>query len=173
MKMNDIPIVVWMIVMASVLFMVSVGPLLAGAIMLVFDQNLGTAFYDPTRGGDPVLWQHLFWFFGHPEVYVVLLPPLGMVADIITTFARKKLFAYRTVLYTVFGTGVLSFTVWAHHQFISGIDPANGEHLYGDDAPHFHPDRGDDVRLHRDALRRDGSGSPRRCSGRLRSSPSS
>ncbi|MFP6659900.1 MAG: cbb3-type cytochrome c oxidase subunit I [Myxococcota bacterium] len=123
MKMNDIPIVVWMIVIASVLFMASVGPLLAGAIMLLFDQNLGTAFYDPTRGGDPVLWQHLFRFFGHPEVYVVFLPPLGMVADIITTFARKKLFAYRTVLYTVFGTGVLSFTVWAHHQFISGIDP--------------------------------------------------
>ena len=123
MKMNDIPMVVWMIVIASVLFMVSVGPLLAGAIMLIFDQQLGTAFYDPTRGGDPVLWQHLFWFFGHPEVYVVLLPPLGMVADVMTTFARKKLFAYRTVLYTVFGTGVLSFTVWAHHQFISGIDP--------------------------------------------------
>ena len=123
MKMYDIPIVVWMIVIASILFMASVGPLIAGAIMLLMDQNLGTAFFDPSRGGDPVLWQHLFWFFGHPEVYVVLLPPLGMTADIITVFARKKLFAYRTVLYTVFGTGVLSFTVWAHHQFISGIDP--------------------------------------------------
>ena len=123
MKMNDIPMVIWMIVVASILFMASVGPLIAGAIMLLMDQNLGTAFFDPSRGGDPVLWQHLFWFFGHPEVYVVLLPPLGMVADIITVFSRKKLFAYRTVLYTVFGTGILSFTVWAHHQFISGIDP--------------------------------------------------
>jgi len=90
---------------------------------LLMDQNLGTAFFDPDRGGDPILWQHLFWFFGHPEVYVVLLPTVGIVAEIITTFARKKLFAYRTVLYTVFGTGVLSFTVWAHHQFIAGIDP--------------------------------------------------
>jgi cytochrome c oxidase subunit 1 len=123
MKMYDIPIVVWMIVIASILFMVSVGPLIAGAIMLFMDQNIGTAFYDPARGGDPILWQHLFWFFGHPEVYVVLLPAIGIVADIITVFARKKLFAYRTVLYTAFATGVLSFTVWAHHQFIAGIDP--------------------------------------------------
>ncbi len=123
MRLYDVPMVVWMIVMASVLFMCSVGPLLAGAIMLFLDQNLGTAFFDPDRGGDPVLWQHLFWFFGHPEVYVVLLPTIGIVAEIITVFARKKLFAYRTVLYTVFGTGVLSFTVWAHHQFIAGVDP--------------------------------------------------
>jgi len=123
MKVYDIPIVVWMIVVASMLFMASVGPLIAGAIMLLFDQNLGTGFFDPTRGGDPILWQHLFWFFGHPEVYVVLLPAMGFVAEIITAFARKKLFAYRTVLLTVFGTGVLSFTVWAHHQFIAGIDP--------------------------------------------------
>lgn len=123
MRLYDIPMVVWMIVVASILFMASVGPLVAGAIMLVFDQQLGTGFFDPNRGGDPVLWQHLFWFFGHPEVYVVLLPALGIVAEIITTFARKKLFAYRTVLYTVFATGVLSFTVWAHHQFVAGIDP--------------------------------------------------
>lgn len=123
MKMWDIPMVVWMIVIASILFMLSVGPLLAGGIMMIFDQNLGTAFFDPDRGGDPILWQHLFWFFGHPEVYVVLLPAVGIVADVITTFSRKKLFGYKTVLYTAIGTGVLSFTVWAHHQFIAGIDP--------------------------------------------------
>jgi cytochrome c oxidase subunit 1 len=123
MKLYDIPMVVWMIVIASILFMVSVGPLIAGAVMLIFDQTIGTAFFDPNRGGDPILWQHLFWFFGHPEVYVVLLPAVGIVAEIITVFARKKLFAYKTVLYTAFGTGVLSFTVWAHHQFIAGIDP--------------------------------------------------
>ncbi|NNL67287.1 MAG: cytochrome c oxidase subunit I, partial [Myxococcales bacterium] len=123
MKLYDVPIAVWMIVVASILFMASVGPLLAGAIMLFMDQNIGTHFFDPAYGGDPILWQHLFWFFGHPEVYVVLLPALGFTAEIITVFARKKLFAYRTVLYTTFGTGVLSFTVWAHHQFIAGIDP--------------------------------------------------
>jgi cytochrome c oxidase subunit 1 len=123
MKMYDIPMVVWMIVIASIMFMVSVGPLVAGAVMLLFDQNLGTAFFDPNRGGDPVLWQHLFWFFGHPEVYVVLLPTMGICAEIISTFSRKPLFAQKTILYTAFGTGLISFFVWAHHQFISGIDP--------------------------------------------------
>jgi cytochrome c oxidase subunit 1 len=123
MKMFDMPMVIWMIVIASILFMASVGPLVAGAVMLLFDQTLGTSFYDPVHGGDPILWQHLFWFFGHPEVYVVLLPATGIVAEIITVFSRKKLFAYKTVLYTAFGTGVLSFFVWAHHQFIAGIDP--------------------------------------------------
>ncbi len=123
MKAYDIPVVVWMIVIASILFMLSVGPLIAGAIMLLFDQTLGTGFYDPARGGDPILWQHLFWFFGHPEVYVVLLPAIGIVIDIIATFARKKLFGYKIMVYTAVATAVLSFFVWAHHQFIAGIDP--------------------------------------------------
>lgn len=123
MKMYDIPVVLWMIVVASILFMASVGPLIAGAVMLFFDQVLGTGFFDPARGGDPVLWQHLFWFFGHPEVYVVLLPAMGIVADVMATFARKKLFGYKTILWTAIATGVLSFVVWAHHQFVAGIDP--------------------------------------------------
>lgn len=123
MKMYDIPIVCWFIVIASILFMASVGPLIAGAIMLLFDQTIGTGFFNPARGGDPILWQHLFWFFGHPEVYVVLLPAMGIVAEVLAVFARKKLFGYKTILYTAIGTGVLSFFVWAHHQFIAGIDP--------------------------------------------------
>ena len=123
MKFLDIPMVIWMIVIASILFMASVGPLIAGAVMLLFDQNFGTGFFDPTRGGDPLLWQHLFWFFGHPEVYVVLLPAMGIVAEIITVFSRKKLFAYKTVLMTAIATGIISFFVWAHHQFVAGIDP--------------------------------------------------
>jgi len=123
MRMYDIPIIVWMIVIASILFMCSVGPLIAGAVMLLFDQTLGTGFFDGTAGGDPVLWQHLFWFFGHPEVYVVLLPAMGIVGEITCTFARKKLFAYKLILYSTIGLGILSFFVWAHHQFISGVDP--------------------------------------------------
>jgi cytochrome c oxidase subunit I len=123
MKMMDVPMVIWMIVIASILFMASVGPLIAGAIMLLFDQTMGTGFFDPARGGDPVLWQHLFWFFGHPEVYVVLLPAIGITIEIVCTFARKKLFGYKVLLYSTFFTGVISFFVWAHHQFIAGIDP--------------------------------------------------
>ncbi len=123
MKMFDVPIVVWMIVLASVLFMASVGPLIAGAVMLLFDQTIRTGFFDPAHGGDPILWQHLFWFFGHPEVYVVLLPAMGIVAEILAVFARKKLFGYKTIIYTTVATGIISFFVWAHHQFIAGIDP--------------------------------------------------
>jgi cytochrome c oxidase subunit 1 len=123
MKFTDIPLVLWMIVIASVLFMASVGPLIAGAVMLFMDQVVGTGYFDPSRGGDPILWQHLFWFFGHPEVYVVLLPAMGIVAEVITTFARKKLFGYKAILGTAFATGIISFFVWAHHQFVAGIDP--------------------------------------------------
>jgi len=123
MKAYDIPLVCWMIVLASIMFMLSVGPLIAGAIMLFFDQAVGTGFYDPARGGDPILWQHLFWFFGHPEVYVVLFPAIGVVIEIVAVFARKKVFGYKIMLYTSVATGVLSFFVWAHHQFIAGIDP--------------------------------------------------
>lgn len=122
MKIYDIPMVVWMIIIATLLFMASVGPLIAGAFMLLFDQTIGTSFFS-VEGGDPMLWQHLFWFFGHPEVYVVLLPAMGVVAEIMTTFSRKKLFGYKYILYMSFATGILSFFVWAHHQFVAGIDP--------------------------------------------------
>ena len=123
MSMYDIPLVVWMIVIASILFMLSVGPLFAGAVLLLFDQIGGTNFYNPLAGGDPLIWQHLFWFFGHPEVYVVLLPAMGIVAEVIAVFSRKKFFGYKLALYTTFATGILSFVVWAHHQFVAGIDP--------------------------------------------------
>ena len=123
MKAYDIPMVCWMIVIASILFMLSVGPLIAGAVMLIFDQTIGTGFFNPNMGGDPILWQHLFWFFGHPEVYVVLLPAIGVVIEIVATFSRRKIFGYRLLLFTAVSIGVLSFFVWAHHQFIAGIDP--------------------------------------------------
>ncbi len=123
MKAFDIPIVIWMIVVASIVFMASVGPLVAGAVMLLLDQNFQVGFFDPARGGDPILWQHLFWFFGHPEVYVVLLPAMGIVAEVISVFSRKKLFGYKTIIFTTVGVAVLSFFVWAHHQFVAGIDP--------------------------------------------------
>jgi len=118
-----IPVVIWFINIASVIFMFSVGPLVAGAFMLLFDNILGTGFYDPARGGDPMLWEHLFWFFGHPEVYVLLLPALGVLAEILPVFARKPLFAYKPIIYLALVSAVLSVLVWAHHQFVAGIDP--------------------------------------------------
>ncbi len=123
MGLFDMPIFVWEALIASVVFMLSVGPLIAGAVMLLLDRVAGTGFYDPARGGDPLLFQHLFWFFGHPEVYVLLLPALGIVAEIFCAFSRKALFGYRTIVWSSIIAGVLSFVVWAHHQFISGMDP--------------------------------------------------
>ena len=129
MKMWDMPLFVWMIVIAWISFMMLLGharslSAAAGDAALRSAASWDANFFDTQdRGGDAVLWQHFFWFFGHPEVYVVLLPAVGIVADVMTTFSRKKLFGYKTVLYTAIGTGVLSFTVWAHHQFVAGIDP--------------------------------------------------
>lgn len=119
----DLPLTVWMFVIATLVFMFSVGPLIAGAIMLLLDRTAGTGFFNPAAGGDPVLFQHLFWFFGHPEVYVLFLPALGFAAEILTTFSRKPLFGYRAIIYATMVAGLLSFVVWAHHQFIAGIDP--------------------------------------------------
>lgn len=117
------PIFVWMIDIASLIFMFSVGPLIAGAFMLLADRLLNTGFYMPSAGGDPLLFQHLFWFFGHPEVYVILLPTLGILAEVFTTFSRKPLFGYKAIIWSVIVAGFLSFIVWAHHQFVSGMDP--------------------------------------------------
>jgi cytochrome c oxidase subunit 1 len=116
------PMLVWMQLTAAVLFMLSVGPLVAGAIMMLLDRTMGTGFFLPDRGGDPLLWQHLFWFFGHPEVYVILLPGVGIVLEILPVFARKPLFGYRTIIWSTIAVGALSFIVWAHHMFVSGID---------------------------------------------------
>ncbi|WP_423746073.1 cytochrome c oxidase subunit I (plasmid) [Haladaptatus sp. SPP-AMP-3] len=99
-------------------------PLLGSAIiMLLLDRNFGTTFFSPQGGGGPILWQHLFWFFGHPEVYILVLPPMGLVSLILPRFAGRKLFGFKFVVYSTLAIGVLSFGVWAHHMFATGIDP--------------------------------------------------
>ncbi len=122
-KMYDLPVIIWMQLAASIIFLFSVGPLVAGSVMLLLDRTAGTGFYDPAKGGDPLLFQHLFWFFGHPEVYVLLLPGLGIIAEILPVFSRKPIFGYKMIVWSTMATGILSFVVWAHHQFVSGIDP--------------------------------------------------
>lgn len=122
-SMFRLPLMVWMQITAAVLFMLSVGPLIAGAILLLLDRTVGTGFFIAEQGGDPLLWQHLFWFFGHPEVYVILLPGLGVLFEVIPVFSRKPIFGYRTIIYSTIAAGILSFVVWAHHMFVSGMDP--------------------------------------------------
>ncbi|MBV8134952.1 MAG: cbb3-type cytochrome c oxidase subunit I [Deltaproteobacteria bacterium] len=123
MTLMRLPLLVWLELTAAVVFLLSVGPLVAGAIMLLLDRTMGTGFYQPDRGGDPLLWEHLFWFFGHPEVYVVALPGFGSMLEVIPVFARKPIFGYRMIVYSTIGAGLLSFIVWAHHMFVSGMDP--------------------------------------------------
>jgi cytochrome c oxidase subunit 1 len=136
MTLMRMPLTVWGIFMATILALLAFPALFVSAVMMLFDKTLGTSFFMPAiismgqqldhTGGSPILFQHLFWFFGHPEVYIVALPAFGIVSDLISVHARKNIFGYRMMVWAIIIIGVLSFVVWAHHMYISGMNPLFG-----------------------------------------------
>lgn len=121
MKLLKMPIFCWGWFVTALLLIVIMPVLAGGVTMLLFDRFFGTSFFDAAGGGSPILWQHVFWFFGHPEVYVMILPAFGIISEVIPTFSRKPLFGYTTMVYALASIAFISFVVWAHHMFTSGM----------------------------------------------------
>ncbi|MGH7772997.1 MAG: cytochrome c oxidase subunit I [Candidatus Binatia bacterium] len=121
-----LPLVIWSLFITAILLLLALPVLTAALAMLLFDRTLGTSFFLPEGGGEPLLWQHLFWFFGHPEVYVLVLPAMGVTSDILSTFSRKPIFGYYAMAFSMIAIAFLSWVVWGHHMFLSGMNPLLG-----------------------------------------------
>jgi cytochrome c oxidase subunit 1 len=124
MTLLRMPVFVWMTLVVAFLLITAIPPISVGLFELMFDRFFNTNFFNVTKGGDPILWQHLFWLFGHPEVYILILPAMGIVSEVLPTFARKPLFGYAVVVFSGVAIGFMGWGVWAHHMFVVGLGPA-------------------------------------------------
>jgi cytochrome c oxidase subunit 1 len=129
MSLDKMPLFVWAMLVTSFLVILAMPAIMLGSTSLILDRLVGTHFFNPAKGGDVLLWQHLFWFFGHPEVYIIFLPAVGMVSTIIATFARRAVFGYLAMVLALIATGVLAFGLWVHHMFVVGL-PRLGESFF-------------------------------------------
>jgi len=123
MSISRMPLFPWMMLITAFLMLFALPSLTAASFLLFFDRHLGTHFYQATAGGDPLLWQHLFWFFGHPEVYILILPAFGVIEEVLPVFSGKPIFGYAAITWAAVAIGLLSFMVWAHHMFVVGLPP--------------------------------------------------
>ncbi len=121
-----LPLSIWSLFITAILVVLAIPILSGAAIMLFFDQTIGTSFFNATAGGQPILWQHLFWYFGHPEVYILILPAMGMVSEVIANGSRKPIFGYHSMVYAIIAIAFLGWIVWGHHMFQSGMNPTLG-----------------------------------------------
>jgi cytochrome c oxidase subunit 1 len=129
MSLDRIPLFVWSLLVTSFLVVVAMPSIMIASTCLILDRLIGTHFFNPAEGGDVLLWQHLFWFFGHPEVYIIFLPAVGMVSTIVATFARRPVFGYLALVMALIATGILAFGLWVHHMFVAGL-PRLGESFF-------------------------------------------
>ena len=163
MSLMRMPVFTWMILVTKFLLVFAIPVITVALVLLNFQRLFGATFFNVQDGADPLLWQHLFWIFGHPEVYILILPSFGIVSEVLPVFSRKPLFGYPFVVFSGAAIGFMGWGVWAHHMFASGLGPGVGGRVHHVDDVHRRADRREDHQLDAHHVGRPAAGSRRRC----------
>ncbi len=173
MTFTRMPLFVWGQFATAPLLMIATTALAAALAALFIERQFGVPFYDPTKGGSPVMWQHMFWFYSHPAVYIMILPAFGIISEVLPTFARKPIFGYKMIAFSSMAIALAGFMVWAHHMFTSGLAPYLAAAVHDHHVRDRGADRHQDLLVGRDAVGRQDPLHARRCSSPSASSRSS